>query len=275
MRHKQNLRFRQMKKLLIVLLSIGFMSSQTLFGQVEIDQIIELNLKARGGKQLLSELRSIEMEMTMENPMGEITARTYTLNNKATRMEMDIMGTTNYFLVTTEGGWQHFPVQGMKEPKEIDQDRLMKMLKQLDLNGELYDYQNKDQMIEYTGEEDVKGEPCFVLTITSPERPDNPKKVYISQQTHLILKEEVDVETPEGIKTIETLFSDYKTTRRGYVFPMKIESPQGIAKVGKIKVNKDINPAKFKLETSNSKKSDKYRGQDEKGENHDHKGHNH
>lgn len=256
-----------MKKTSILLLIISIFSLQNATAQSTLDEIIQKNIKARGGEKLLKEIQSIEMEMTMENPMGEITARTYTLNNEATRMEMDIMGTTNYFLVTQDGGWRYFPIQGMKEPKMLTEEQHIKMKSQLDINGELFDYQNKEKMIEFSGEDEVNGEECLVLTVTDPEKPESPKKVFISGTSFLIVKEEVEIEGPEGMQTISTFYKDYKTTKEGHVFARKIESPQGVATITKLKVNSEINPAKFEVP-----KADRQEHNDDED---DHKGHKH
>ena len=64
------------------------------------------------------------------------------------RLDMDIMGSSNYQMLNATEGWVFMPVMGMTEPKKMEDDQYKSASSQLDIQGALLNYKDKGTTIE-------------------------------------------------------------------------------------------------------------------------------
>lgn len=236
-----------MKKIsLLFLFSLGMVSG--VYSQ-SVKEIVAQNIKARGGKELLSKLKSYEMTLEAETPMGPIELKQYALNETGWRQEMQIMGQTTYTMVCKEGVYVLAPMSGSTSPTKLDPEKALSFNDKLNINGELYGYEEKGLAIDYSGEEDVEGDMCHILSIHKGG--GDPKMVYISKTSGHLVKEKTSIMGPEGPMDLIMNYSNFKPTKEGFVFPMSVSNNMGTAKVKSIKVNQELAPKLFDANSKN------------------------
>lgn len=222
-----------MKKTNFILLALMCFTTLT-YGQT-VEDVIALNIKSKGGKEMINKLNSYEMILEAETPMGNIEMKQLAMDKVGWKQEMQIMGQNTYTLVNQSGVFMFNPMRGAMSPSKLDDEKAKPFATKLDINGELVNYAEKGIGIALEGEEEVNGEKCYILAITMSG--GSPKKVYISKTTGHIVQEITVMDGPEGQMEMSMIFSNYKPTKEGFIFPMNINTTLGKATVKSIKVN--------------------------------------
>jgi zinc protease len=136
----------------------------------------------------------------------------------------------------------------MGQKQEITGDDL----KELELQSTLFPELNYEKMgysLELSGIEKPDGEEAFRIKLTGPT--GKVSSEFYSVETGLKLRSEMSQETPMGVITIVTLFSDYKDIG-GVKFPHNVKQqagPQNIEmKVSSIQINTGLDDSSFTIE---------------------------
>src|ERR1019366_10273760 len=77
-----------------------------------LDEIIDKNIAAMGGKEKLLALNSVSMEGTMSINGQNIPVKIIQLNNKGQKITLTINGMVNYIIQTKDSGWNYFSNTG-------------------------------------------------------------------------------------------------------------------------------------------------------------------
>jgi hypothetical protein len=160
------------------------------------------------------------------------------------RMDISVMGTENYQILTPTKGTVFMPVQGMSEPTVMPDDQLKSGQSQLDLQGSLVDYKEKGTSIELVGNEKVDGEDCNNLKLTF--KSGVVTNYYISAKTSFIVKTNGKRMINGEETEIATTYSNYKQNADGYWFPYTTTNMQGTTDFSKIDTNVVIDESVFK-----------------------------
>ena len=228
----------------IALLSTSFVYAQT------ADEIINKHVEAIGGKEKLSNLKSLYVESTLAVMGQEAPAITSLVNGKAYKNEIDFGGQKVIQVITDKDGWGVNPMMGAATPTAMTGDELKGNQARLVIGGLLFDYAGRGTKVELLGKEDVNGTSAYKIKATTK---DNVEITYfIDPATYYIIKETQTVSADgQSAETIST-YSNYKKTDYGYVVPYthELTLPQGISltiTANKIEVNKEIDPKIFEM----------------------------
>src|SRR5690606_33686910 len=131
-----------------------------------VDEIVDKHIAAMGGRDKLKSMETMYTEGVMEMQGMEIPIKLWVVNDKAVRMEFEVMGSSNIQVVTRNGGWMQMPLQGT-EPKEMDSGMVRSMQPRLDLAGELYDYKSRGRTVTLEGKETTGGVEAYKLKVTN------------------------------------------------------------------------------------------------------------
>jgi len=203
-----------------------------------VDEIVDKNVEAMGGKEKLASLKSLKMSGTMNANGTDITINSSKLHQVGMRMDLDIMGTSNYQLINNKGGWAFFPVMGMTEPKEMDEVQFKSGFNQLDVQGSFFNYKEKGTTIELLGKETVDGSEAYKLKLNFKN--GHTATFFIDTKTNRQVKS-ISKTVVNGKETeVETSYSDFKQNADGYWFPYTITSSQGAITFDKIETNVEI-----------------------------------
>jgi hypothetical protein len=211
-----------------------------------VDEIVNKHIEAMGGQDKLKGLQTMYTEGIMEVRGMEIPLKLWLVNDKAMRMEFEVMGSNNIQVVTRTGGWMLMPMQG-QEIKTLDSSMVHAMQPRLDLAGELYNYKARGRKITLEGKETKDGMETYKLKVENPD--GNVITLFVDANTYYIDQILSHVVAQGQEMDITTVLSDYKKTDNGYVYPASTtQEPIGTRiSVSKIEVNKPVEDSLFAM----------------------------
>jgi hypothetical protein len=228
-----------------ILILVCFLFNISNYSAQTATEIIEMNLKARGGKEKILSLKNMKMEC-ISNRQGMEFPLTLTFShNQGFRMDMQIMGMDCFMLINNKAAYSYFPMRGQASPEAMPDEMHKAMISRLDIHGDFIDYDVKGIKFTVLPEEKLDERACYVLLSKSKEGKE--KTIYLDKETKLIVKELSKTEVEGEEKEVAATYSDYKTID-GYVLPMTMTSPmQGDLKVSKYTINAELKAEMFEL----------------------------
>lgn len=232
------------------------------------DDVIAKYIDAMGGLEKLKSIKSIYSEgvAVMQNGF-EITTKTYRVQGKLFRQEIDFGRGSITSIITDKEGWFSNPRnEGVFEavPAEVVAAQQV----ELDCAGALVDYASKGHTVELTGKETIEGNECYVIKLTA--KSGRVTNYYIDNKNWYIIRTSTKGGAMmgtfgggggqgggrrQGGEEVEMKidYSDFKKTADGFVFPMAVSRPGmgGAAMktiIEKMEVNKEVDPKLFKPE---------------------------
>jgi len=186
------------------------------------DELIEKNIKAKGGADKLKSLQSVKLTGKMK--MGPIEAPFTVVKKRPEnfRLEFTVQGMTGIQAYDGSTGWMVMPFMGKKDPEQMSADMLKEFKEEADFDGPMVDYKAKGNKVEYLGKEDVQGTPAYKLKVTTKD--GNESTVYLDAESYLEIKTESKRKIQGQEIESETTLGDYKDVGGGLLFPMSIES---------------------------------------------------
>ncbi|MEJ7610724.1 MAG: hypothetical protein WKF88_06035 [Ferruginibacter sp.] len=229
------------KNLLIAGLAFTSLSA----GAQTADEIIAKNTEAMGGATKLATLTSVKMNGNMTAQGMDIPLTITKSHMKGMRVDIDIMGTSNYQIITTDKGYMFFPIQQMTEPKELDADMVSAAQSQLDLQGSLVNYKEKGVAVEFIGKEKIDGADVYKLKVTGKAGRD--AMYFIDANTNRLVKTSGKAKGPDGTEMdVETTYGDYKQNADGFWFAYTTTTMNGPITFDKIETNVKVDESIFK-----------------------------
>lgn len=208
-----------------------------------VDEIIAKNTEALGGATKLATLNTAKMSGTMSANGQEFPITMTKSHMKGSRIDFEVMGTSNYQLVNTEKAIAFMPVMGMAEPKDMEAENYKQVSHTLDLQGNLFNYKEKGNTVEALAGEKVDGAEAHVLKLTT--KAGAVINYYIDKKTNRIVKS-LGIGGGQGGSDLETSYSDFKQNADGYWFPYTISTPNGPITMEKIETNIKLEDSIFK-----------------------------
>ena len=210
-----------------------------------VDQILEKNVDAVGGKAALEKITTREVKGVFEIPAmgasGTFTAWAKAPNKAATTIDVPGFGVIQNAFDGTSA-WEDNPMTGMRDlagPELAARKRDSTFQRELKLK-ELYD------KIEVKGRQKIGDKDVYVLEATPAE--GKVEKLYFDVQSGLLVRLDAERESPQGSATVETSFENYKEVDGIKVpFALKQVMPQFTIelKFDEVKHNVEIEDAKF------------------------------
>lgn len=199
-----------------------------------VDEIVGKHIAAMGGMDKLNSLKTVKMEGNL-NAQGTDVAVIMTKKHlEGMRLDLEIMGSSNYQLANKTKGWVFMPIMGQAEPVEMTPEQYAGVNSQFDIHGALVDYKSKGTSLELVGNEKVNNNDAFKLKLT---RDGKVSYMFVDAKTFFVVKSTSKAAGPEGEMEVESGFSDYKQNAEGYWFPYSISSANGTIVFDKITTN--------------------------------------
>jgi len=212
-----------------------------------VDEIVNKHIAAMGGKDKLKEMKTSYTEGIMEMHGMEVPVKLWVVNDKAVRMELEVMGNTNIQVATRTGGWMQMPIMGMPEPKPMDSSMVKIMQPRLDMAGELFDYKAKGKKVTLEGKETTDGVEAYKLKVTHPDGAEI--YLFIDAGTYYLDKMQGHVKAQGHDAEFAVSFADYKKTSNGYAYPGSVSQEPGGTKISftKMEVNNPVDDTLFQM----------------------------
>lgn len=206
------------------------------------DEIVNKHIAALGGAEKLASLKTVKMEGNMST-QGIDVAITLTKKHMAgLRMDMEIMGTSNYQMATPTQGWVFMPVMQQTEPQAMDAEQIKSVQSQLDIQGALFNYKEKGFTIESLGTEKVDGKDAYKLKVVKEGKD---VFYFIDAASNFIVKTSSKISAQGQEMDVETTFADYKQNADGYWFSYTNTTTQGTITFDKITSNLPVDDKLF------------------------------
>jgi outer membrane lipoprotein-sorting protein len=233
-----------MKKSLIFLLAMLLVTINAAVAQ-SVDEVIEKHFKAIGLDKMESVksfyIKAKASQMGMEMPMEMKIQKP-----EKFIITIDVQGQKMVQAFDGEKGWMIIPMMS-PEPQELKGEQLEQVKKQVDLQGDFYNYKEKGSKVDLLGKVNVDGKDCYRIKLTTKD--ENVKDYFIDAETYLVYKVKTKVSAQGQTVDVEQVMSDY-TTIDGITMAKKIEtkSPMGpsIILMEDIKFNEKYEDAIFK-----------------------------
>jgi len=201
-------------KLLIVammLVVIMNVHSQTL------DEIIEKNTQAIGGKEIIKSITSIYIENTIEVMGNESASTTIILNGKGIKTKSDVNGQSLIQCYTNKGGWMINPMAGSSDPAVMTKDEYKNGESRINVSESFMDYASKGNKVEFLGKEKFQNSDAFKIKVIMP---DSVAIIYfIDASSYYVVQTMMNVEMMGQKMDVISKFNDYQKTDFGFVLP--------------------------------------------------------
>jgi outer membrane lipoprotein-sorting protein len=234
-----------MKKTIITLVGLAIFSVGAAFAQ-DLKEILDNHFKAIGQEKILKIQSQVTtgkiLQMGIEMPIKFTTKRP----NKAF-MEMEIQGAKVTMGFDGTNGWAIQPWTGSSEPVDLVGPDLRPLEEMSDLDGNLWNYQEKGHQLEMVGTEDLAGTEVYVIKNT--RKNGNIFYYYLDSKKYIILKMKYKMVVNGQETEMVALMSNFKDVD-GYVMPFtteqKFDGQTGMTiNYDEVKFNVEIDDAIF------------------------------
>jgi hypothetical protein len=210
------------------------------------EDVISRHIEAVGGRSVLSQIKSISVESTVQVQGSDAPSTLTILNGKGYRLESEFNGQKIIQVYTEKGGWSLNPMSGSSEPQPLASDQYKAGKDQMDVGGPLYNYSGKGNKVEFLGKEEGQ------FKIKEVSRDNITTIFYIDPLSYFITKS-VQSGTMMGQQMqVTRTFSNFQKTDFGYIIPYTIDINYGggfnlTSNVRKVRFNTEIDPKIFEM----------------------------
>jgi len=238
-----SLKKSEMKSIKFFLLALAAIATSSLSAQT-VDEVISKHVEAIGGKEKLSQVKSLYTENSVDVMGNAAPQKEYLVEGKGYKSETDFNGTSIVQCVTDKGGWMVNPMAGGTDAQAIPDAAYKSSRPQIFLGGALIDYAAKGYKAELMG----KDGGSFKIKVSGD---GNETYYFIDPTSYYLTKSIIKSEVMGQAVDVTTTFSDFKKTDFGIVLPYAKNIDMGMfqmsQKTEKIEVNKAIDPKIFEI----------------------------
>lgn len=190
-----------------------------------VDEVIASNIKARGGLEKISALRSSRTtgKLIISSLFGSFRAG-YLQENKRpekVRQELIVQGMARTQAYDGNIAWQISPFGGRKDPELMAQDDSKGLVLDADIEGPLVNYKQKGHKAELVGHDSVEGTDCYKVKLTLKN--GDVRYYFLDADSYLELKTETQSDIRGAIQYTETFYGDYEQVD-GLYYPFAVET---------------------------------------------------
>jgi len=210
------------------------------------DEIVGKYLAAIGGKEAISQVKSITMETSVQVMGNEAPSTTVILEGVGYRTDTDLNGAKMVQCYNDKGGWTVNPMAGAPDPAPMTDDEYNLGKDQIRIGGALLDYAARGGKLELLGNDAG----TYTVKLTSKE---NVESVYAIDASTNLVKSVTRKGKMQGQDVqVTTSLSDYRKTDVGYLIPYAVNVDFGgqfslSVAVKKVELNKPVDPAIFAM----------------------------
>ncbi len=211
-----------------------------------VDEIVSKHVAAIGGKDAISQVKSMVTQSSITIMGTEAPATSTVLDGVGFKNEMEFNGAKIVQCYTDKGGWTINPMAGAATPTPMPDDVYNTGKGQIFVADPLYDYAAKGSKVELTG----KDGNAYKIKLTSKE---NVEATYlVDATTFLITSVSTRGKMQDQDVDIATRLSDYRKADLGITLPYAIDVNLGgqfeiAIAVKKVELNKTVDPAVFAM----------------------------
>lgn len=208
-----------MKKVFSIFITALMLISLNLTAQ-DLDEILDNYYEVMGMDKVLKTTTIIAngkaVQMGMEFPMT-----LYQKKPGMVRMEAEIQGTKLVQAYDGTNGWMIAPWTGSLEPQDMTEDQIKGMKQMGDMEGDLYNWQEKGFTVTYEGEDEMEGTPVYKIRL---EKEDGDVfTYYLDAENYVVLRVDSKMNVQGAEVESSSYYSNFKPVE-GMIMPFNIES---------------------------------------------------
>jgi hypothetical protein len=232
-----------MKKMKFWLLTLAAITTSSLYAQT-VDEVINKHIEAIGGKEKLSQVKSIYIENSVDVMGSTAPQKEYLVDGKAYKTEVEFNGANIISCFTDKTGWTINPMMGGTDAQAMPDELYKAGKSQIYFTGGLFNYAAKGYKAELAGKE---GD-AFKVKLSN----DNSETYYfIDSKSWLLTKSVIKSEMMGQSVDVTTTYSDHKKTDFGVTLPYTKNIDLGMLqlsqKTNKAEINKEIDMKIFDM----------------------------
>lgn len=208
-----------MKKLLSLTFVILIAAFFTVVNGQDLSEILDQHFSVVG-QEKLAEVKTITVYGKIIQIGTEFSFVQRMKNPNKFMLEADIQGQKMIQAFDGENGWMIAPWIG-PEPQDLTGIQLKQAKEQTNIEGDLYNWEEKGHQAEYLGTEDVEGTETYKIKLTKKEGDEI--FYFIDSESYVILKETRKMTVQENEIEIESFPGNYEMIN-GIAFPMSIKT---------------------------------------------------
>jgi outer membrane lipoprotein-sorting protein len=206
----------------------------------DLDKILKDHFKAVGQKNL-DKITSLETTGTASSMGMDMGFVMQAKRPDKLKIVIEVQGAQIIQAVDGQTVWAVNPMMGSSTPMELTGAEAENLIGQADMDGPLWNYQDKGHQLALEGTEDVNGKECYVLKLTKSN--DNTDYYFIDKESSLIQKVRTSTVSNGVPMEVEAFQSNYKDVG-GYMMPFSIEQRVG----GQVMMNLDLENVEANVE---------------------------
>ncbi|NWF50885.1 MAG: outer membrane lipoprotein-sorting protein [Ignavibacteriaceae bacterium] len=198
---------------LFIIFFIGRVSAQSL------DEILSKHFEIIGQKSL-SLMQTLSYQGNIIQSGTQVPVRGFIKRPNMIMTEINLQGVISKQGFDGVNGWIINPFTGDSVARPASEEELELLMDQADMDGLLYNYEQKGFSVRLLGQEDLEGQPTFVIELVKPS--GNTYKYYLDARNYVILKTSTSLEYGGSPRLNEYIFSNYKKVQ-GILVPFKTD----------------------------------------------------
>ena len=218
---------------------IGLCASATARAQ-SVDEIVAMNLKAKGGVDKLKSVNAVKMTGRMRMQGMDVPVMMFTKRPNYQRQEMTLAGKQVVQAFDGTSAWMIGPNSDI--PQEAPKAMADVVRTRAEFDNPLIDYKGRGTTIELVGKEKLRDATVYHLKVTL--KSGDVQHYFLDAETGLERKTSAEVEMPGAPKqSFETDLGDYRAVD-GIMMPHSMTQLVGGKPVVEISIDKvEFNPA--------------------------------
>ena len=228
------------------LLSVLFLLSANLVQSQSLDDILKEHFSAMG-QDNLSKVNT--QRLTGKMIQGGIEIPFIQMGKRPDKVHVEGTFQALTFVQTYNGkeGWSLNPFTGATDPQPMSEDELKSMKYQSDMDGMLWNWNEKGYSVTYDGKEDMEGTSCYKIKLVTKE--GDSFTYYIDSDSYIMIRSNSKIKVMGNESNSDQYYSNYMQVE-GISVPGKIESKvngqlAGTIVVDKVELNTELADSLF------------------------------
>lgn len=221
----------------IVQFSLGLALGATALPAQSVDSLIAKYLQSSGGLAKIQAVTTLRRtgKFTGGGGFQAVVVQENKRPNQV-REEFALQGMTGINAYDGRSGWKISPFGGKKDPEALGEEELHSILEDADFDGDLVNYQQKGNKVEFLGMDQVDGTDVYKVQVTVA---NGDRHIYYLDTDYCVPIQEDITRMIRGAEVSYTvILGDYKQVN-GWYLPFSIETRnQGASDGGKIRFDR-------------------------------------